>query len=182
MSGQAKSGGPAVRLAITAGIGACVAAVVVVLLDARVPASGYMHPEEVPAWHLWMGLVVGFATATGLALVMFDEGRLGRGSRPLLAFLVALQVWPLAFLAALALGSRFAAAGAIVGAIATFGFGAGLLLWLGRQAGRQWPGMVPALHSAFRRADRPGNRVPALLLGQFRLPVATRSRKAGLQS
>ena len=148
MSGQAKSGGPGVALRAwlaISGIGAFVAALVVVLLNARVPASGYMHPEEVPAWHLWMGLVVGLATATGIGLVMLDEGRLGRGSPPLLALLVALQVWPLAFLAALALGSRFSVAGVIVGAAMPFVLGAGLLLWLGRRAGRQWPAVIVAI-------------------------------------
>jgi hypothetical protein len=100
MSGQAKSGGPAVRLAIAAGIGASVTGLVVALLNALVPASGYLHPGQGPASHLWMGLVAGLGSTTAIALVMLDEGRLGRGSRPLLAFLVALQIWPLALLAA----------------------------------------------------------------------------------
>jgi hypothetical protein len=126
-----------VRIAIAAGIGASVVGLVV--------ASGYLHPGQVPAWHLWMGLVAGLGSTTAIALVMLDEGRLGRGSPPLLAFLVALQVWPLALLAALALGSRFSAAGAAVGATSTLAFGAGLLLRLGRIAGRLFPGMIAAV-------------------------------------
>ncbi len=51
----------------------------------------------------------------------------------------------LAFLAALALGSRFSVAGVIVGAAMPFVLGAGLLLWLGRRAGRQWPAVIVAI-------------------------------------